>query len=61
MIRKEIRRFLNTVFDGSAPDLVAQLAAMDALSLSDLRELEETISDRDVARNRDRSRKGEME
>ena len=46
MMKKEIRRFLNTLFDGSAPDLVAQLAEMDALSLTDLRELEETLSDR---------------
>jgi BlaI family penicillinase repressor len=47
MMKKEIRRFLNTLFNGSAPDLVAQLAEMDALSLTDLRELEETLSDRE--------------
>jgi BlaI family penicillinase repressor len=40
MVRKEVRRFLESVFDGSAAPLVAQLADMDELSLDDLRELE---------------------
>ena len=40
MIRKEIRRLLDTLFDGSAAPLVAHLAEMDAVSLDDLRALE---------------------
>jgi len=44
MLQKEIRRFLDTAFDGSAPPLMAQLADMDEISLSDLREIEATLS-----------------
>ena len=40
MIRKEIRRFLDSVFDGAAGSLVSHLADMDELSLKDLREIE---------------------
>jgi predicted transcriptional regulator len=40
MVRREVRRFLQSVFDGSAAPLVAELADMDALSMEDLRELE---------------------
>jgi BlaI family penicillinase repressor len=40
VIRHEIRRFLDVLFDGSAAPLVAQLAEMDAVSLDDLKELE---------------------
>jgi BlaI family penicillinase repressor len=43
MIRKEIDRFLDTLFDGSAAPLVAHLADMDALSLEDLRLLEDKL------------------
>lgn len=43
MIRKEIRAFLDNVFDGSAEPLVAHLAEMDALSLEDLREIERQL------------------
>jgi predicted transcriptional regulator len=39
-IRREIRRFLEGLFDGSARPLVAHLAEMDALTLEDLREIE---------------------
>jgi len=45
MIRKEIRRLLDTLFDGSAAPLVAQLAEMDAVTLEDLRELEARLED----------------
>lgn len=45
MIRKEIRAFLDNVFDGSAEPLVAHLAEMDALSLEDLREIERQLGD----------------
>jgi predicted transcriptional regulator len=40
MIRREIRRFLERLFDGSARPLVAHLAEMDELSLEDLKEIE---------------------
>ncbi len=40
MIRKEISRFLETLFDGSAAPLISHLADMDVVSLEDLRELE---------------------
>jgi BlaI family penicillinase repressor len=40
MIRKEIRRFLDSVFDGSADSLVSHLAEMNELSLADMREIE---------------------
>ena len=40
MIRKEIKRLLDTLFDGSAAPLVAHLAEMDAISLEDLRAVE---------------------
>ncbi len=43
MIRKEIDRFLDTLFDGSAAPLVAHLADMDALSLEDLKSLESKL------------------
>jgi predicted transcriptional regulator len=43
MIRKEIRRFLDSVFDGSADSLVSHLAEMEELSLADLRELERQL------------------
>lgn len=43
MIRKEIRRLLDSLFDGSASPLVAHLAEMDKLSLDDLREIERQL------------------
>ena len=43
MIRKEIRRFLASLFNGEAGPLVAHLADMDALTLEDLREIENTL------------------
>ena len=43
MIRKEIRRFLDGLFDGAAAPLMAHLAEMDALSLGEVRELEKQL------------------
>ncbi len=40
VIQREIRRFLDGLFNGSAGPLVAHLAEMDALSLEDLKEIE---------------------
>ena len=43
MIHKEIRRLLDTFFDGSAAPLVAHLADMEAISPEEIRELEKNI------------------
>ena len=43
IIRKEIRRVLDSLFDGAAPELVSHLADMKELSIEDLREIEETL------------------
>jgi predicted transcriptional regulator len=40
VIQREIRRFLDGLFNGSAAPLVAHLAEMDALTLEDLKEIE---------------------
>lgn len=46
MMRKEIRRFLDVAFDGAAAPLVSQLAEMDELRSSDLREIEKRIGEK---------------
>ena len=46
MLRKEIRRFLDTAFDGAAAPLVAQLARMDEVSVEDLREIEQALAEK---------------
>jgi BlaI family penicillinase repressor len=43
MIRKEIHRFLDTLFDGAGTPLVAHLAEMKEVSLDDLREIERQL------------------
>lgn len=43
MIHKEIKRFLDTMFGGSASPLVSHLAEMDAVSAEDLRLLEDML------------------
>jgi predicted transcriptional regulator len=43
MLRKEIRRFLDSAFDGVAAPLMAHLADMDAVSIDDLREVEKQL------------------
>ena len=45
MIHKEIRRFLDSVFDGSAGPLVAHLAEMDELSVGDLKAIEQRLDE----------------
>lgn len=45
MIRKEIDRFLDVMFDGAAAPLVAHLADMEAVTLEDLRELERRLDE----------------
>jgi len=46
MIRRELRRFLDTLFDGSAGPLIAHLADMDELSVQDVQELEKRLDKR---------------
>ena len=43
MIRKEIHRFLDTLFDGAGTPLVAHLADMKEVSVDDLREIERQL------------------
>jgi BlaI family transcriptional regulator, penicillinase repressor len=43
MIRKEIRRLIDGLFDGKGAPLLAHLADMEALTLDDLREIEQTL------------------
>jgi BlaI family penicillinase repressor len=43
IIRKEIRRLLDNLFDGAAPELVSHLADMKELSLEDIRLIEEGL------------------
>lgn len=50
MIRKEVRRLLDALFDGEAAPLVAHLADTDELSLDDLREIERTLQQERPAR-----------
>jgi predicted transcriptional regulator len=45
--RREVGRFLETLFGGHADGLVSTLADMDALSLDDLRTLERHLDDPD--------------
>src|SRR5262245_56231288 len=46
MIRKEIRYFLDSLFDGATGPLMSHLADMDELTLEDLREIERRLSPR---------------
>ena len=59
MIRREIRRFLEHLFDGSAAPLVAHLAEMDELSLEDLRELEGRLRAEPERGRASRSKRGQ--
>ena len=43
IVRHEIRRFLDVMFDGAAGPLVAHLADMDAVSLDELKNLERQL------------------
>jgi BlaI family penicillinase repressor len=54
MIRKEIHRFLETVFDGAASSLIAHLADMKEVTVEDLREIEHQLGMRG---RRDRKKK----
>ena len=57
MIRKEIRRLLNALFNGDAVPLVSHLAEMEELSLDDLRELERTLEPEDAGDRRPRRKR----
>ena len=45
MIRKEVRRLIDGLFDGRGDALVAHLADTNAISLEDLREIENQLRD----------------
>lgn len=49
MIRKEIGRLLDSLFDGAGVPLLSHLADMRAVDLSDLRELERVLQEDDGA------------
>ena len=49
MIRREVKRFLDAIFDGAAIPLVSHLADMDALGLEDLRALEQALEKESTA------------
>ena len=53
MIRKEIARLLDSLFDGAAAPLLSHLAQMQALDLDDLREIERQLDSNDGSSNRD--------
>lgn len=53
VVRHEIRRFLDVMFDGAAGPLVAHLADMDAVSLDELKTLERQLG---KARRKPRTR-----
>ena len=57
MIRKEIQRLLDSLFDGSAGPLMAHLADMDELSLDDLQEIEQQLGRTRPRRKRKTGRK----
>ncbi len=59
MIRKEIRRLMDTLFDGSGAPLVSHLADMDAITLDDLREIEQRLGDSGPGDSRKRAKGGE--
>jgi BlaI family penicillinase repressor len=43
IVRNEIRRFIDNLFEGGAPELVTRLADMNELTVEDLREIERTL------------------
>ena len=56
MVRKEVRRFLDTLFDGAPAGLIAHLADTDEITLDDLREIEARVAERE-RRKRDEGEK----
>jgi BlaI family penicillinase repressor len=48
ILNKEIRRFLDTAFDGAAAPLVARLADMNEVTVEDLREIEAQVGSGDA-------------
>ena len=59
MIRKEIRRFVDNLFDGSAAPLVEHLADMNEVTLEDLREIEKQLRRGPASRRRRRRPSGD--
>jgi BlaI family penicillinase repressor len=52
MMRREVRRFLDGVFEGAVEPLVAHLVDMNELSLDDLQEIERRVDGRKRPRGR---------
>jgi predicted transcriptional regulator len=53
MIQKEVRRLIDGLFDGKAAPLVAQLAEMEAISVEDLREIEDQLRQAETSGSRE--------
>ena len=45
MIRKEVKRLVDALFDGAGAPLVAHLADMNAVTLADLKEIERRLAE----------------
>jgi predicted transcriptional regulator len=58
MIRREVRRLIDRLFDGQGAPLVAQLADMEAITLEDLREIETRLDADAGGANRRRAARG---
>lgn len=61
ILNKEIRRFLDTAFDGAAAPLVAKLADMNEVTLEDLREIESQVASREETQSDSASRDDDTE
>ena len=58
MLRKEVRRFLDTAFGGVATPLIAHLADMNELSLDDLRAVERQLENDNGPSSPEQGRRG---
>ena len=52
MIRREVRRLIDGLFDGHGASLVSHLAETEAVTLDDLREIEKRVGERSPRRRR---------
>ena len=58
VIRREVRRLIDRLFDGNGASLVAQLADMDAVTLDDLWEIERRLASGSGRTDRPNRRRG---
>lgn len=54
MVQKEVRRFLDSMFDGVAGPLMTHLADMNAVTMEDLQEAERILDEEDAGRAADK-------